>query len=313
MLGLERLLDFGLPIPRLLLLRGGRRRGDGRDRRQAVQHLPNVKFPHGPRRRRSRCPGLAAASLSRPRRPPRRRQTSPRRGGRCRGGPRSGAPRSSSSAGRAARRQSGSTGALLIGARGLGDGDWSQANRSRSAHQAPPPPVPRSPPAAAPRPARRGTRLAPGTAGPAPPAAGCSPLLPAEPPRPPHSPAKPSTAQQSTTQHRTAPSHRGSRGVTVRVRARVCVCRSPPAAAASPPAAAAAATAAAARPAARLSSAPSASSSELRVPPASHQRGFSRLLPAPAAARPHNHPPPPPPPLPAAEGASPASRSLPLA
>lgn len=78
MLGLERLLDVALPVPRLLLLRGGRRRGGGRDRRQPVQHLPDVKFPHGSRRRRS---PLRWPRRSRRRRPPRRRQTSPRREG----------------------------------------------------------------------------------------------------------------------------------------------------------------------------------------------------------------------------------------
>lgn len=77
-LGLERLLDVALPVPRLLLLRGGRRRGGGRDRRQPVQHLPDVKFPHGSRRRRS---PLRWPRRSRRRRPPRRRQTSPRREG----------------------------------------------------------------------------------------------------------------------------------------------------------------------------------------------------------------------------------------
>lgn len=77
-LGLERLLDVALPVPRLLLLRGGRRRGGGGDRRQPVQHLPDVKFPHGSRRRR--CP-LRWPRRSRRRRPPRRRQTSPRREG----------------------------------------------------------------------------------------------------------------------------------------------------------------------------------------------------------------------------------------
>lgn len=45
-LGLERFLDLGLPVPRrvllLLLLRGR-----GRARGQAVQHLPDVEFPHG--------------------------------------------------------------------------------------------------------------------------------------------------------------------------------------------------------------------------------------------------------------------------
>lgn len=46
-LGLERFLDLGLPVPRrvllLLLLLRGRRRAGG----QPVQHLPDVEFPHG--------------------------------------------------------------------------------------------------------------------------------------------------------------------------------------------------------------------------------------------------------------------------
>lgn len=45
-LGLERFLDLGLPGPRRVLLRlllRGRRRAGG----QAVQHLPDVEFPHG--------------------------------------------------------------------------------------------------------------------------------------------------------------------------------------------------------------------------------------------------------------------------
>lgn len=42
-LGLERFLDLGLPVPRRVLLLRGR----GRARGQAVQHLPDVEFPHG--------------------------------------------------------------------------------------------------------------------------------------------------------------------------------------------------------------------------------------------------------------------------
>lgn len=129
-LGLERLRDFGLPVPRLLLLRGGRRRGDGRDRCQAVQYLPDVKFPHGLRRRRSPLPRprRRRAVTAAPPAPQAADETPPGRlvYGRpaIRGAALSAAgKRFSSSAGRAARRQSGSAEALLIGARGLGDGD----------------------------------------------------------------------------------------------------------------------------------------------------------------------------------------------
>lgn len=46
-LGLERLLDLGLPAPRRVLLRLRLLRGRGRAGGQAVQHLPDVEFPHG--------------------------------------------------------------------------------------------------------------------------------------------------------------------------------------------------------------------------------------------------------------------------
>lgn len=46
-LGLERLLDLGLPVPRRVLLRRRLLRGRGRAGGQAVQHLPDVEFPHG--------------------------------------------------------------------------------------------------------------------------------------------------------------------------------------------------------------------------------------------------------------------------
>ena len=46
-LGLERFLDLGLPIPRWVLLLLLLLRGRGRAGGQAVQHLPDVEFPHG--------------------------------------------------------------------------------------------------------------------------------------------------------------------------------------------------------------------------------------------------------------------------
>lgn len=45
--GLERLLDLGLPVPRRVLLLLLLLRGRGRACGQAVQHLPDVEFPHG--------------------------------------------------------------------------------------------------------------------------------------------------------------------------------------------------------------------------------------------------------------------------
>lgn len=47
MFGLERLLDLGLPVPRRVLLLLLLLRGRGRACGQAVQHLPDVEFPHG--------------------------------------------------------------------------------------------------------------------------------------------------------------------------------------------------------------------------------------------------------------------------
>lgn len=46
-LGLERFLDLGLPVPRWVLLLLLLLRGRGRAGGQAVQHLPDVEFPHG--------------------------------------------------------------------------------------------------------------------------------------------------------------------------------------------------------------------------------------------------------------------------
>lgn len=46
-LGLERFLDLRLAVPRRVLLRLLLLRGRGRARGQAVQHLPDVEFPHG--------------------------------------------------------------------------------------------------------------------------------------------------------------------------------------------------------------------------------------------------------------------------
>lgn len=46
-LGLERFLDLRLPVPRRMLLRLLLLRGRGRAGGQAVQHLPDVEFPHG--------------------------------------------------------------------------------------------------------------------------------------------------------------------------------------------------------------------------------------------------------------------------
>lgn len=74
MLGLERFLDLGLPVPRrvlllqLLLLRGRRRAGG-----QAVQHLPDVEFPHG-------LGGVPRSPGGEVRGVPRRGETSPGRG-----------------------------------------------------------------------------------------------------------------------------------------------------------------------------------------------------------------------------------------
>lgn len=45
--GLERLLDLGLTVPRRVLLLLLLLRGRGRACGQAVQHLPDVEFPHG--------------------------------------------------------------------------------------------------------------------------------------------------------------------------------------------------------------------------------------------------------------------------
>lgn len=45
--GLERLLDLGFPVPRRVLLLLLLLRGRGRACGQAVQHLPDVEFPHG--------------------------------------------------------------------------------------------------------------------------------------------------------------------------------------------------------------------------------------------------------------------------
>lgn len=45
--GLERLLDLRLPVPRRVLLLLLLLRGRGRACGQAVQHLPDVEFPHG--------------------------------------------------------------------------------------------------------------------------------------------------------------------------------------------------------------------------------------------------------------------------
>ena len=73
-LGLERFLDLGLPVPRrvlllqLLLLRGRRRAGG-----QAVQHLSDVEFPHG-------LGGVPRSPGGEVRGVPRRGGTSPGRG-----------------------------------------------------------------------------------------------------------------------------------------------------------------------------------------------------------------------------------------
>lgn len=69
-LRLERLLDLGLPVPRRVLLRLWLLRGRGRAGRQAVQHLPDVEFPHGlggagPRAREGR-PGASPSGRSEP-------------------------------------------------------------------------------------------------------------------------------------------------------------------------------------------------------------------------------------------------------
>lgn len=47
MLGLERFLDLGFPVPSRVLLLLLLLRGRGRAGGQAVQHLPDVEFPHG--------------------------------------------------------------------------------------------------------------------------------------------------------------------------------------------------------------------------------------------------------------------------
>lgn len=46
-LGLERFLDLGLPGPRRVLRLRRLLRGRGRAGGQAIQHLPDVEFPHG--------------------------------------------------------------------------------------------------------------------------------------------------------------------------------------------------------------------------------------------------------------------------
>lgn len=46
-LRLERFLDLGLPVPSRVLLLLLLLRGRGRAGGQAVQHLPDVEFPHG--------------------------------------------------------------------------------------------------------------------------------------------------------------------------------------------------------------------------------------------------------------------------
>lgn len=66
-LGLERFLDLRLPVARRMLLRLLLLRGRGRAGGQAVQHLPDVEFPHG----LGRAPPL----------PERGAQRSPRAGG----------------------------------------------------------------------------------------------------------------------------------------------------------------------------------------------------------------------------------------
>lgn len=53
--GLERLLDLRLPVPRRVLLLLLLLRGRGRACGQAVQHLPDVEFPHGLAQGSPRC------------------------------------------------------------------------------------------------------------------------------------------------------------------------------------------------------------------------------------------------------------------
>lgn len=77
MLGLERFLDLRLPVPRRVLLRLLLLRGRGRARGQAIQHLPDVEFPHGlggappqPGRGGKRRPRAGATSPGREQLPP---------------------------------------------------------------------------------------------------------------------------------------------------------------------------------------------------------------------------------------------------